>query len=186
MYESCERYKSYNRIQFQWPRVIHSHTPWNQTIPCNPIIWNRGSISHWLTYYRPCFYSWVCENTTPYECTLTTCPRSLFVIWQEYEFGVGGRKAAKTFSARERGRVKFKYCFRNHFWSLMKRMILRGYSHTSAIDKIYSVYGRNLSASKILYEIRKDSKNGGHPQLRWKRNINNLIPIIVCASLNCF
>ena len=84
----------------------------------------------------------------------------------EYEFGVGGRKAAKTFSARERGRVKFKYCLRNHFWSLMKRMILRGYSHTSAIDKIYSVYGRNLSASKILYEIRKDSKNGGHPQLR--------------------
>ena len=109
----------------------------------------------------------VVENTTtPYECTLTTCPRSLFVIWQEYEFGVGGRKAAKTFSARERGRVKFKYSLRNYFWSLMKQMILQGYSHTSAIDKIYSVYGNNLSATQILHEIRKDSKNGGHPQLR--------------------
>lgn len=105
-------------------------------------------------------------TSTPYESTLTKCPKSLHVIWQEYEFGVGGRKAAKTFNARERGRVKYNYCLRNHFWLLMKRMILRGYSHTSAIDKIYSVYGVHLSATKILREIRKDSKIGGHPQLR--------------------
>ena len=102
----------------------------------------------------------------PYESTLCKCPKSLHVLWQEYEFGVGGRKAAKLFSARERGLVKFNYCLRKHFWLLMLRMIQKGYTHTSAIDKIYEVYGTHLSATNILREIRKDAKNGGHAQLR--------------------
>lgn len=106
------------------------------------------------------------NNAIPYESTLCKCPKSLHVLWQEYEFGVGGRKPAKLFSARERGRVKFNYSLRNHFWLLMNRMILRGYTHAAAIDKIYSVYGTNLSATKILRMIRSDSKTGGHAQLR--------------------
>ena len=106
------------------------------------------------------------DTTTPYQLTLCRCPKSLHVLWQEYEFGVGGRKAAKLFTANERGRVKFNYSLRKHFWNLMKYMLLKGYSHTSAIDKIYRVYGSNLSATKVLREIRKDSRMGGHPQLR--------------------
>ena len=107
------------------------------------------------------------KEQIPFESTLCKCPKSLHVLWEEYEFGVGGRKAAKLFSSRERGRVKFNYSLRNHFWLLMSRMIQRGYTHTAAIDKIYNVYGTNLSATQILREIRKDTKNGGHPQLRW-------------------
>lgn len=106
------------------------------------------------------------SSSIPYESTLCKCPKSLHVLWQEYEFGVGGRKAAKTFSSKERGAVKFNYSLRNHFWMLMNRMISRGYTHTSAIDKIYSVYGTHLSATNILREIRKDTKNGGHAELR--------------------
>jgi hypothetical protein len=40
--------------------------------------------------------------------TLMPTPRSLYNLWQEYEFGVGGRKAAKLFSYSERGRSKQK------------------------------------------------------------------------------
>ena len=106
------------------------------------------------------------QGSIPYELTLCRCPKSLHVLWQEYEFGVGGRKPAKLFTSTERGRVKFNYCLRNHFWNLMKRMLLRGYSHSSAIDKIYNVYGNNHSATKILRMIRNDAKSGGHAQLR--------------------
>ena len=104
----------------------------------------------------------------PYESTLVKCPKSLYVLWNEWEFGIGGRKAAKMFSSRERGRkqVKFSYCLRKHFWDLISKMIQRGHTHTSAIDKVYEVYGTNLSATKILREIRRDSKIGGHPLLR--------------------
>ena len=106
------------------------------------------------------------NDSIPYELTLCRCPKSLHVLWQEYEFGVGGRKAAKLFSSSERGRVKFNYSLRNHFWNLMRNMLLRGYSHSSAIDKIYRVYGNNHSATKILRMIRNDAKTGGHAQLR--------------------
>ena len=102
-----------------------------------------------------------------YESTLCKCPKSLFVLWQEYEFGVGGRKPAKNFNAQERGRVKFNYCLRKHFWDLMNSMIRHGYTFNVAIDKIYSVYDRRNSATKILRAIRNDAKNGGNPQLQF-------------------
>ena len=39
------------------------------------------------------------DSTVPYEATLSNCPRSLFELWQEYEFGLQGRKAAKRFTS---------------------------------------------------------------------------------------
>ena len=97
-----------------------------------------------------------------YQSTLMKNPKSLYVLWQEYEFGIGGRKPARQFSSKERGGVKFCYSLRNHYWKLVDKMILRGYTHTAAIDKIYSVYGSKLSTTKILQKIRSDSKTGGH------------------------
>ena len=101
----------------------------------------------------------------PYESTLSKCPKTLYVLWNEYEFGVGGRKAAKLFNAVERGRVKFNYSLRKHFWDLTTTMIRRGYSHNTAIDKIYSVYTTRISVTKILRKIRTDKRRGGHPEL---------------------
>jgi hypothetical protein len=40
---------------------------------------------------------------------LSPNPRNLHTLWQEYEFGFGGRKPAKDFMAEERGRVKYSY-----------------------------------------------------------------------------
>ena len=103
--------------------------------------------------------------TGGYTSTLCKRSKSLYVLWQEYEFGIGGRKAAKIFSAEERGKVKFNYSLRKHYWELMVRLIRSGHIFNTAIDKIYSVYDRSRSVTLILRELRKDSRTGGYPQL---------------------
>jgi hypothetical protein len=35
--------------------------------------------------------------------SLSSRPKDLYVLWKEYEFGIGGRKASKDFTYRERG-----------------------------------------------------------------------------------
>lgn len=48
--------------------------------------------------------------------TLSRNPRTLFILWQEFEFGIGGRKPAKDFTAIERGRSKYAYHRRKVVW----------------------------------------------------------------------
>jgi len=75
--------------------------------------------------------------------TSTPTPRSLYMLWQEYEFGVGGRKAAKEFSAAERGRVKYMYYSkRKNVCDDISRLIWQGWLANAAIDRICDVYGR--------------------------------------------
>ena len=93
-------------------------------------------------------------------------PRTLFDLWQEYEFGISGTKPAKEFTRAERGENKSLYCRRNVFWQLMVQMIHAGHTSDSAIDKIYTVYGSSLSVTSILLCLVQDRKQGGHPSLR--------------------
>ena len=83
---------------------------------------------------------------------LTKTPKALHTLWLEWEFGIGGNKPAKDFTAIERGQVRFQYSLRKVFWDLCSQMIRRGYSSDAAIDKIYSVYPR-LSLTQILRKI---------------------------------
>ena len=55
--------------------------------------------------------------------TLVKCPKTLNVLWQEWEFGLNGRKAAKDFTARERGNVRFTYHRRKVFWEKVSELI---------------------------------------------------------------
>ena len=50
-----------------------------------------------------------------YETTLSKCPRSLYILLQEYQFDIGGRKPARLFTSEERGRLNFNYSLRKHF-----------------------------------------------------------------------
>ena len=104
------------------------------------------------------------RGTIPFTLTLVKNPKSLHVLWQEYEFGVGGRKPAREFSSKERGAVKFSYSLRKYFWELVDKMINKGYTHASAIDRIYLLYGTKTCTTKVLQNIRRDSKVG-HPLL---------------------
>jgi hypothetical protein len=97
---------------------------------------------------------------------LSKCPRSLFDLWKEYEFGFHGCKAAKDWNASERGADRFKYYKRNVFWVQVSEMVRAGHSADRAIDLIYRAYGSNLSVTKIIKKMIEDKKRGGHPALR--------------------
>eukprot|EP00957_Ditylum_brightwellii_P158335 12052341-Ditylum_brightwellii.AAC.1 len=44
------------------------------------------------------------NKRAPFVATLSRCHCDLHTIWHEYEFGIGGRKAAKDFSPMGHGR----------------------------------------------------------------------------------
>ena len=95
-------------------------------------------------------------------------PRDLHTLWQEYEFGIGGRKAAKLFTAAERGQVKYKYHRRKVVWDQVTIMIRAGHTAQTAIDRILEVYGggeNRRSVTMIINQMRRDKRNGGDPLL---------------------
>jgi hypothetical protein len=87
---------------------------------------------------------------------LSKRPSDLYNLWREYEFGLGGSKPARTFTAKERGTCKWAYSFRLNFWSLIETMTRRGHTSDTAIDAVYSAYGRSSSVTQILTQLRKD------------------------------
>ena len=91
--------------------------------------------------------------------TLSPHPRDLFTLWQEYEFGIGGRKPARQFTVGERAKVKFKYCRRKILWDVIDGLVRSGNTAPVAIDKIYDAYGR-VSVSDIINKIRQDTRDG--------------------------
>ena len=101
-----------------------------------------------------------------YNSSLSKTPKSLFVLWQEFEVGIVGRKAARLFTRVERGRIKFIYYRRKVVWDSVAEQIRRGYSAQTAIDRIYEVYGQELSVTQIINKMLIDRHTGGNPQLR--------------------
>eukprot|EP00957_Ditylum_brightwellii_P158143 12037229-Ditylum_brightwellii.AAC.1 len=48
-------------------------------------------------------------GNVPYAVTLSPNPNNLYTLWQEYEHGVGGRKAACHFTRIKRGHKKIHF-----------------------------------------------------------------------------
>ena len=46
---------------------------------------------------------------------LTSKPEDLYILWNEYEFGINGSKPAQMYTAVERGRNKYSYSRRKIF-----------------------------------------------------------------------
>ena len=94
------------------------------------------------------------------NASLSPCPRSLYDLWNEYIHGIGGRKPASQFSHGERGKSKHRYFRRNVIWKMVLKMVNSGLSSDAAIDRIYAVYGAQMSTTKIINGIIADKKNG--------------------------
>ena len=92
-------------------------------------------------------------------------PKTLFDEWKEYQFGLNGEKPAKEFTVEERGKNKSMYCRRKVLWDVIRSMVRAGHTSHAAIDKVYLVYGRGTSVTKILLMMVRDRKEGGHPSL---------------------
>ena len=98
--------------------------------------------------------------------SLSKTPKTLFVLWQEFEVGIGGRKPARLFTRVERGRVKCLYCRRKVLWEAVARLVRAGFTAHVAIDRIYEAYGVDKTVSQIINQMMKDRRNGGHPLLQ--------------------
>ncbi|GMF21947.1 unnamed protein product [Phytophthora lilii] len=106
------------------------------------------------------------SNRHTTQARLSERPKDLYKLWHEYQFGYNGLEAAKELTPAERGATKFAYCRRKLFWDVIDKMVRSGYTSGAAIDKVYQVYGRQLSVSSILVALRSDRTRGGHPSLR--------------------
>lgn len=94
---------------------------------------------------------------------LSPTPRTLHELWREWEFGIGGRKAARLFTARERGQKKSTFCRRKAFWEVVQLLIRRGHSSDQACDQIYQAYGQPLSVTQIIDAMIVDRRNNTSP-----------------------
>ena len=99
------------------------------------------------------------------NASLSSTQRTLYVLWEEYFRGLNGAKAAKNFTAAQRGAVKHKYCLRKVFLDCVTRLVNSGLSVDIAIDQIYTTYGRRNAVTKILWETSKDRRSGRIPHL---------------------
>lgn len=96
---------------------------------------------------------------------LSKSPRTLLALWEEYQVGIGGRKPARLFTAPERGKVKYKYTRRKVVWATIDRLVRGGLTSAVAIDRIYTVYGRDLSVTKIINRMLQDRRKGTIPAI---------------------
>ena len=107
------------------------------------------------------------DGGSNYVSSLSKAPKTLFVLWQEFEVGIGGRKAARLLTRVERGRVKVQYCRRRVVWDTVAALVRAGFTAHTAIDKIYEVYGQDKTVTQIVNQMMRDRCTGAsHPQLR--------------------
>jgi hypothetical protein len=100
---------------------------------------------------------------------LSKLPKTLHALWDEYDVGSPGKKPAKEFTKAERGKTKHKFYLRKFLWDQVSEMVRSGMDSKDACDKIYTVYGKRESVTKILRALQRDKKTGGHPNLRIRR-----------------
>jgi hypothetical protein len=96
--------------------------------------------------------------------TLCRNPKTLSILWEEFLNGIGGRLPAQQFTREQRGvlSVRANYCNRKGFWDCMQRLVDKGYTEQAALARISRVYAGSITQK--LKAIRKDERNGGHPQ----------------------
>jgi hypothetical protein len=100
------------------------------------------------------------RNETLYAHTLSPNPRTLYILWEEYENGIGGRMAASLFTSQERGRVKHKYHRRKAVWDCISALVRAGFTARVAIDRIYTVYGIDTPVTSIINQLKRDRRTG--------------------------
>ena len=99
----------------------------------------------------------------PSNTVLTSRPKTFTELWNEYKFGLENNKPAKSFTASERGKVRFKYCRRKVFWDKVSELVCAGHIAEVASDKVYQAYGQSLSVSTILAKMADDKRKNTVP-----------------------
>jgi len=95
------------------------------------------------------------------EATLSSHPRDLSKLWEEWVNGVNGRLPARLSTREQRGRCSAKYSQRKVFWDCVQRQIDHGATSCTAIQRIQNVY-HNKSVTETLKALLEDGRKGGH------------------------
>ena len=99
----------------------------------------------------------------PQNISLSSNPRTLYDLWDEYAIGLGGRKPAKEYTPSERGKVKYKYTRRKVVWDTISKLTNSGLHSHVAIDRVYDYYGRDKTVTQIINLMRRDRGNNFIP-----------------------
>jgi hypothetical protein len=91
---------------------------------------------------------------------LSSRPPTVYAMWDEWLFGIAGRKPAKDFSARERGACKGMFHKRFVIWRRIEMLVGKGIIARRAIDLLYVVYGPNVSVTDMSKRLNKDVVRG--------------------------
>jgi hypothetical protein len=83
-------------------------------------------------------------------------PKNLHHVWQEWEQGVNGGKAAKLWTHAERGTNTSTYSDRKKLCTAIDYLVKRGHSADNAIDMLYKKYGEGASVNGILKGLEAD------------------------------
>ena len=97
------------------------------------------------------------------ESTLSSLPKTLYDLWDEYTVGLEGRKPARLYSSHERGCCKHKYSRRKVMWDHTQELVQFGYTSYIAIDMILDHYGRDKTNTNIINLMKRDRKNNSYP-----------------------
>ena len=103
------------------------------------------------------------QRITTQQVSLSSNPRNLYDLWEEYTNGIGGRKPAKSYTPSERGKVKYKYTRRKIVWDVITNLTNSGLHSHTAIDRIYEYYGRDKTVTEIINIMRQDRANNFVP-----------------------
>jgi hypothetical protein len=108
------------------------------------------------------------------RATLTSRPRDLMQLWEEWTVGIGDRKAARDFTISERnnkvGGTKHRYYRRLLVWKTQARLIDGGMSLLAANNRITTITGASTVTgviTKLIAFKKTYAADGGiHPQLK--------------------
>ena len=103
--------------------------------------------------------SWIFQDNESL-LTLNRNPNSIYELWDEYEFRIGDRKAAKAFTNKE-------VCDK------VTEIVRSGWNTAAACHLIYTVYGQPSSVATIINQTRKDKRSGDNPAPQ-RLKVNNL------------
>jgi hypothetical protein len=94
-----------------------------------------------------------------YVSTLSPTPRSLYILWQEYEVGIGGRKPARLFTPVERGKVKYSYHRQKVVWDVIATQVRAGDTAMIVIDRINELYGAGTTYNRVKYYQHDETRS---------------------------
>jgi hypothetical protein len=107
------------------------------------------------------------QNVTQGSASMVSKPRTLQEVYNEFEFGIGGRKPAKDFTTAERnsrvGGVKQKWYRRRIIYWMIVQLTNRNYMVQAACFKIREAFGMDWSVTQIINKALYHKAHGNWP-----------------------